>query len=249
LVKHRFCISLFQDRVLISPKKLKIAFIFKAREAQLGRAERWSCLGYKFKSYLEQMKKTYLLLLLRSNAVTLRWDKSYISHPASGRIQFTSFSVCLKTFKSSDNIIANIVPNTDKYPSIDNTILDSQPNTDSHSISYALHDDIAVVYPKSEISLVPACENKITIVPVKSYSNTDTMKLYILRDNKAKAGIYRLTHKESGKSYVGSAKDLKSRMTDYFSLKYLERRIKANKSLIYRALLKHGYSAFSLDIL
>jgi len=195
------------------------------------------------------MKKTYLLLLLRSNAVTLRWDKSYISHPASGRIQFTSFSVCLKTFKSSDNIIANIVPNTDKYPSIDNTILDSQPNTDSHSISYALHDDIAVVYPKSEISLLPACENKITIVPVKSYSNTDTMKLYILRDNKAKAGIYRLTHKESGKSYVGSAKDLKSRMTDYFSLKYLERRIKANKSLIYRALLKHGYSAFSLDIL
>jgi len=38
-------------------------------------------------------------------------------------------------------------------------------------------------------------------------------------------------------------------MTDYFSVKYLERRIKTNKSLIYRALLKHGYSAFSLDIL
>ena len=38
-------------------------------------------------------------------------------------------------------------------------------------------------------------------------------------------------------------------MTDYFSVKYLERRIKTNKSLIYKALSKHGYSAFSLDIL
>lgn len=75
------------------------------------------------------------------------------------------------------------------------------------------------------------------------------MKLYILRDSKAKAGIYRLTHKESEKSYVGSAKDLKSRMTYCFNLKYLERRIKVNKSLIYRALQKHGYSAFSLYIL
>lgn len=121
------------------------------------------------------MKITYLLLLLRSNAVTLRRDKSYIFQPAHGKIQFTFFSVCLKTFKSSDNIIANIVPNTDKYPSIGNTILDSQANTDGHSISCALHDDIAVVDPKSEISLVPACDNKITIVPVKSYSNTDTM--------------------------------------------------------------------------
>jgi len=181
--------------------------------------------------------------------VTLKWDKSYISHSASERIQFTSFSVCLKTFKSSDNIIANVVSNIDKYLSIDNTILDSQSNTNSHSISYALHDDIAVVYLKSEISLVLACENKITIVLIKSYSNTNTMKLYILRVNKGKADIYRLTHKESEKFYVDSAKDLKSRMTNYFSLKYLERRIKTNKSLIYRALLKHEYFAFSLDIL
>ena len=62
------------------------------------------------------------------------------------------------------------------------------------------HDDIAIVYPKSEITLVLASENKITVVPVKSYSNTDTLKLYILRFNKAKAGVYRWTHKESAKS-------------------------------------------------
>ena len=60
--------------------------------------------------------------------------------------------------------------------------------------------------------------NKITVVPVKSYSNTDTVKFYTLRDNKAKAGIYRLTHKVSGKSYIGSAKNLKSRITYYFSV-------------------------------
>lgn len=97
----------------------------------------------------------------------------------------------LKIFKFSDNKIANIVPNTDKYPSIENTILDSQSNTDSQSIIYAPHDDTAVIYQKRDIRLAPTNENKIIIVPVKHYSNTDTLKLYILKDNKAKAGIYR----------------------------------------------------------
>lgn len=144
-------------------------------------------------------------------------------------MQFTSLSVWLKIFKSSDNNIANIVPNTDKYPSIDNTILDSQSNTDRQSIIYASHDDTAVLYQKSDITLAPANENKIIIVPVKHYSNTYTLKLYILKDNNAKAGIYRWTHKESAKSYVGSAKNLKKRMTDYFSVKYLKSRIKLTK--------------------
>lgn len=75
------------------------------------------------------------------------------------------------------------------------------------------------------------------------------MKIDTLRVNKAKAGIYRWTQKVSGKSYIGSAKNLKSRVTDYFSVKYLVRRIMTNQSLIYSAPLKHGYSAFSLDII
>jgi hypothetical protein len=42
---------------------------------------------------------------------------------------------------------------------------------------------------------------------------------------------------------------LSQRLKNYFNLSYLEREIKNNNSLIYRALLKYGYSNFSLDIL
>jgi len=38
-------------------------------------------------------------------------------------------------------------------------------------------------------------------------------------------------------------------MGHYFSLAYLERNLKKSKSAIYRALLKYGYSSFSLEIL
>jgi len=67
--------------------------------------------------------------------------------------------VCLNTIKFSDNIIANTVPNTDKYPNIDNTIPDSQPNTDNHLISYVPVDDIAVVYQKTKEALVVVPKN------------------------------------------------------------------------------------------
>ena len=38
-------------------------------------------------------------------------------------------------------------------------------------------------------------------------------------------------------------------MRYYFSLKYLNKEILRNNSIIYRALLKYGYSKFSLEIL
>lgn len=41
-----------------------------------------------------------------------------------------------------------------------------------------------------------------------SYANADTQKESILNDNKSKAGVYCLTHLESGKKYVGSSVDL-----------------------------------------
>jgi len=109
---------------------------------------------------------TYFLLLT-SNAVSLRRDKSYISILAYRRIQLTFFSVCLKTFKSSDPPLDYIA------------VVDLKAEHGSAFVS------------KNVVPLVPASENKITVVPVKYYSNTDTMKLYILKDNKAKAGIYR----------------------------------------------------------
>jgi excinuclease UvrABC nuclease subunit len=45
----------------------------------------------------------------------------------------------------------------------------------------------------------------------------------ILETNKDKSGIYRWTHKGSGKSYVGSAFDLSNRLKNYYNLSYLER--------------------------
>lgn len=80
-----------------------------------------------------------------------------------------------------------------------------------------------------------------------SYSNADTQKESILNDNKNKAGIYCWTHIESGKKYVGSSVDLYRRFTQYYNIKYIIRTSKS--SYICRALLKYGYSRFSLDIL
>ena len=142
-----------------------------------------------------------------------------------------------------DNIIAEIGPATDTDPSLDNVIADNDPNTDNNSISYAHNTDnnIVVVDPHSEevlafvpgsVTLVPASENKITVVPRISYNDTGTMKIDILRDNKAKAGIYRWIRREAGKSYIGSTGDLNERMANYFSIKYLEGRLNTTNSLI-----------------
>jgi group I intron endonuclease len=53
----------------------------------------------------------------------------------------------------------------------------------------------------------------------------------------------------NGKCYVGSSVDLSRRFSGYYSLEFLKREIKKSKSIILRSLLKHGYSAFSLEIL
>src|SRR5579871_1895322 len=88
--------------------------------------------------------------------------------------------------------------------------------------------------------------NNNSFIPVIVYNNVDTDKLKILSDNKGKAGIYLWTHIESGKKYVGSAVDISKRLKNYYNINYLEN----NKSMyIYKSLLHHGYSAFSLTIL
>lgn len=53
------------------------------------------------------------------------------------------------------------------------------------------------------------------------------------------------THIESGKRYVGSAVDLSKRFNTYFTENVLNQGRNIN-SYINRALLLHGYSAFSL---
>jgi group I intron endonuclease len=48
---------------------------------------------------------------------------------------------------------------------------------------------------------------------------------------------------------MGSSGNLAKRFRDYLNISFLERNIKKNKSKIYLAILKYGYSAFSLEIM
>lgn len=104
---------------------------------------------------------------------------------------------------------------------------------------------------KDKSGLVPEeqISADIKLIPAKTYINADTQKIEILNGNQEKSGIYRWTLNESGKFYIGSAENIKRRLKDYYNVSYLENEIKKNNSLIYRVLLKYGYSAFSLDII
>jgi group I intron endonuclease len=87
-----------------------------------------------------------------------------------------------------------------------------------------------------------------SIVPIRSYLNSDKQKEEICRDNKNKSGVYRWVNKINGKSYVGSSTSLSRRILFYYYLSSLKREVNGS-IIIYRALLKYGYSNFSLDII
>lgn len=89
-------------------------------------------------------------------------------------------------------------------------------------------------------------KEKTRIDFVKYYSDADLQKLDILNENKGKSGIYMWKNKNNDKFYIGSSNHLKRRLTSYFNLNYL---VKESSMYINRALLKEGYSSFSLFIL
>nr|QCW06883.1 hypothetical protein [Drechslerella brochopaga] len=91
--------------------------------------------------------------------------------------------------------------------------------------------------------------NYLLIIPAISYFDPDKQKLNIYKDNNKKSGIYRWVNKSSGKSYIGSALNLSRRFTNYYSRSFLIKETKNSNSVIYKALLKHGYSGFQLEIL
>lgn len=66
-----------------------------------------------------------------------------------------------------------------------------------------------------------------------------------MADNRNKLGVYRWINNENGKTYVGSSIGLSVRFYTYFSLRSLAQ---SNRP-IDRALLKYGFSRFSLEIL
>ena len=84
------------------------------------------------------------------------------------------------------------------------------------------------------------------IVPEKFYENADTLKKLIIDENKNKSGIYRWTNKSTGDIYIGQSTNLSSRFINYYNISYLSSKIHL---IISRALIKYGYSKFSLEIL
>jgi len=84
------------------------------------------------------------------------------------------------------------------------------------------------------------------MVPIKTYSNAEDNKAKILKENKKKSGIYMLTNLKNGKQYIGSSNNLKIRFSQYYNENHL---LRTNFMYICRALLKHGYSNFSISIL
>lgn len=84
-------------------------------------------------------------------------------------------------------------------------------------------------------------------VPVRVYLNPDKEKELIVNENKGRTGIYRWVHIESGKSYIGSAKNLSSRFKQYFNYNHIS--YPTRNMIIYKALLKYGYAGFRLEIL
>jgi group I intron endonuclease len=91
--------------------------------------------------------------------------------------------------------------------------------------------------------------NSLNLNPAAVYSNAELQRKQILEENKGKPGIYLWINKSNGKSYVGSAIDLKNRLKNYYSLNLMGTRIKLGQSAIYSAILKYGHSNFKLEIL
>lgn len=95
-------------------------------------------------------------------------------------------------------------------------------------------------------------------IPAAIYEDAFAMKKEILKDNAGKVGIYMFTNKLTGDIYVGQSINLRKRFLNYFNLSYLSRR---NELIISspgdpcpwgsrgRAIIKYGYSNFSVTIL
>ena len=87
------------------------------------------------------------------------------------------------------------------------------------------------------------------IIPIVTYTNIQKYQSFIIKENKGISCIYRWNDLNTGKSYIGSSKNLARRLSTYFSKKAMLNQLNKGRSSIYSALLKHGYDSFSLDIL
>lgn len=77
------------------------------------------------------------------------------------------------------------------------------------------------------------------------YKNCLLDKNEIFKENKYKNVIYRWINNIDGKTYVGSTTNFYSRFYKYYNVEYL----KKHNTIIHNAILKYGFSNFSLEIL
>lgn len=78
------------------------------------------------------------------------------------------------------------------------------------------------------------------------YEDPYSTKNLIIKDNKGKSGIYKWTNKLTKDIYIGQSVDLAKRFRSYLNINYLNNR---KTLVISRALIKYGYSNFTLEIL
>lgn len=112
--------------------------------------------------------------------------------------------------------------------------------------NYSLFKNVGYISKHSYSTLSKNPLSNDNINHVKFYGNVFDMKKDILNENKGKSGIYMLTNKITKKIYIGQSSDLSNRFKNYFNFSYIYS--KANLR-INRALIKYGYSNFSLSIL
>lgn len=86
---------------------------------------------------------------------------------------------------------------------------------------------------------------ELNVTPIIIYNNCDLDKVKILNDNRNQGGIYCWINNINDKIYVGSSVNLTERFYKYYSVKHLTMR----NTPIHNAILKYGYSNFSLAIL
>ena len=70
------------------------------------------------------------------------------------------------------------------------------------------------------------------------------MRKWIIKENKGKSGIYKWTNKLTNDIYIGQSVNLANRFRKYFNLSYIKSKIAL---IISRALIKYGYSNFSVS--
>nr|QIM59409.1 cytochrome oxidase subunit II [Tolypocladium sp.] len=88
--------------------------------------------------------------------------------------------------------------------------------------------------------------NNPSINFVKVYENAFDVRKDIYKENLNKSGIYMFTNKLTNGIYIGQSKNLANRFKNYFNISYLKHK---DSLVISRALIKYGYSNFSITIL